>query len=153
MTDPVQVFVTPAPSIVITIDPIGAATAATTRALLEAATPTAVALITGTAVTVWSGLVDTYGSRGGELVLTKTDGSRIRRRLHINTDSVVAGADATAATIAASGLGTHADIASTAIDADVSGAGTAQVARLRITATANGASWLAVFYPDFLKSA
>ncbi len=110
------------------------------------------ALVTATAVTVWSGLVDTYGSRGGDLVLTKTDGSRIRRRVQICTDSTT-GADATAATCESSGLGTHADIASTAIDADVNGSGTAQVARLRITAAANGASWTATFYPDPLKAA
>ncbi len=119
---------------------------------LEAATPAGVALSTGAAVTVWSGLVDSYGSRGGNLVITKTDGSRIRRRVLIDTDSTT-GADATAATCESSGLGTHADLASTAIDADVSGAGTAQVVRLRITAAANGASWTAIFYPDFLKAA
>ena len=79
-------------------------------AMLEAATPTAVALATGSAVTVASWLVDSYGSRGGWLVLTKTDGSRIRRRVHVTVDSPAGGADATAAYIEASGgLGTHAD--------------------------------------------
>ncbi len=128
---------------------------ATIRARLEAGTPTAIALSTGAAVTVASWLVDSYGTRKGELQFTKTDGSRMRYPVTIRVDSPAGGADATVATaVAGIGDATHADLpAGTWLGADVSGSGAAQVARLRITATANGASWSAIFYPDFLKAA
>lgn len=124
------------------------------RARLESGTPTAVALATGSAVTVASWLVDRYGSRGGELVLTKSDGSRLRRRVTVRVNSPAGGIDATTATPESSGSGTHADFNhGTWLDStDVNGSGASQVVRLRITATANGPSWSAVFYPDFLKA-
>lgn len=122
---------------------------------LEAGTPVAVALSTGAYVTVSSHLVDSYGTRGGRLQLTKTDGSRISRTVQFGHNGTT-GADATTATIESRGLGTHADFNHTTpdwLDVDLSGVGTAQVIRLRVKAGANGASWAATFYPDFLKAA
>ena len=122
------------------------------RQELGAATPAAVALITATAVTVASWSADDYQTRAGELQIVKSDGSSICRHVFIRHNGTSA-ADATTATIESHGAGSHDDIAATAIDADVSGAGTSQVVRLRITAAANGASWSATFYPSFLKTA
>lgn len=129
-------------------------TAADILATLEAGTPAAVALSTGAYVTIGSWLVDSYGTRGGRLSLTKTDGSRISRTVQFGHNGTT-GADATTATISAQGLGTHADFDFSTpdwLDVDLSGAGTAQVIRLRVKAAANGASWSATFTPDFLKA-
>jgi len=130
------------------------ANAAQLRDMLEAATPTPVALVTGTPVTVSSWLVDTYGTRTGELVLTKSDGSRITRRVMVRHNGT-SGADASGSptVVPGPGNGTHADIASTAIDGTLSGTGTSQLVNLQVTAAANGASWTATFYPDFLRTA
>ena len=120
---------------------------------IETRTPTPIALITATAVTVASWLVDTYGSRTGELIVTKTDGVRVSRRCTITHNGITA-ADATAATLSTVGHGSSADLVAATpwLDADVSGVGVAQVVRLRVTAGANGASWSAVFFPDFLRT-
>ncbi len=126
--------------------------AAEVRARLEVLTPAGVALVNATNVVVASWLVDSYATRGGDLVLTKTDGSQIRRRVLIRTNSTT-GADATTCKIASSGIDTHADLTiGDWIDCDLSGAGTAQLARLLIKAAANGSSWSARFVPDFLKA-
>jgi hypothetical protein len=155
VTDPIVVIVSPASAVVVNLDPTGALTGGTIRSALEGATPAAVALVTGTAVTVASWLVDSYGSRGGEIVLTKTDGSRIRYGLQVTHDGVVSGADATAATVVPGiGTGTHADFTPGAwLTATVSGVTTAQLVNLKVTAAANGASWTATFVADFLKRA
>jgi hypothetical protein len=130
-------------------DPV---TGSVARAALEGATPTAIALVTATLTVIASWSADSYQSRGGELELVKDDGTTIRRRVLIYHDGT-SGGDATDAWIESHGAGSSADIAAGAIDADVSGTGTSQVVRLIITATANGSSWNATFYPDFLKTA
>lgn len=118
---------------------------------LETYTPTAVALTSGAYTVVASWLVDTYGARGGILELTKSDGTKIRRRVFVRSDST-SGADATTVGIESEGQGTHADLAERDwIDADLNGVGTAQLARLKVKVGASG--WTAIFYPDFLKAA
>jgi hypothetical protein len=128
-------------------------TAANIRARLEGSTPTPVALVTATAVTVASWLVDNYGSRTGELVCTKSDGTRVSRRCTI-THNGTSGADATTATISRHGQGSSADLnpATPWLDVDVNGATTAQVVRIRVTAAANGSDWTATFFPDFMRT-
>lgn len=137
----------------------GAPTAPVSRALtpaqvearLETYTPAAVALTSGAYTTVASWSVDSYATRGGDLVLTKSDGSQVRRRVLVTTNST-SGADATAVKVQSLGLGTHANLAERDwIDADLNGAGTAQVVRLKAKVGASG--WVAQFYPDFLKAA
>lgn len=150
----VNVTVEPGPSVNVSVANLAGLTGAIVRGRLEAATPTPVALVTGVATTVASWLVDSYGSRSGELVLTKSDGTRIRRRVEVTTDSTTGG-DATATRVAASGVGTSADFdASTDwVDATLGGTGTGQTVYLKVTAAANGPSWTTTFVPDFDKVA
>jgi hypothetical protein len=103
-------------------------------ASLEALTATT-ALTNGVATTVASWKVDDYGTRVLELALTKTDGSRLRRTVRVNHNGT-SGADATTVAVESDGVGTHADLPSTAIDAVLSGVGTAQVINLQVTAAA-----------------
>lgn len=124
-------------------------------ALAGAASNTPTPLVTGSYVTAYQWSATQYGAPGGLLQLTKTDGSRLRRRIYITHNAVPSGADATGANIGAEGNGTHADFDMSTpdwLDADLSGAGATQVVRLRIKATANGPSWTATFYPDSLKA-
>ncbi len=125
------------------------------RARLEAGTPVAVAGSTGAYVVVASWLVDTYGQRAGKLVGVKTVATlteRVERDVIITTNS--GSADANAVTVESKGGGTHADLTELDwIDVDLSGSGTAQVARLKVKCNANGSSWAWYFVPDFLKAA
>jgi hypothetical protein len=123
---------------------------ASARAALEAAS-TPVALTSGSYTVVASWLVDTYATRGGDLLLTNADGSQVRRRVLVRTNST-SGADATTCGVQSSGLGTHANLAERDwIDVDLDGAGGAQLARLKIKV--GGTGWSATFVPDFLKAA
>lgn len=153
MTCSVAVTVSPPDSVIVNVNDYSGLTGAAIRIKLEDGTAAGIALSTGVAVTVASWLVDSYGSRTGELIVTKSDGVRVSRRCTITHDGTTLD-DATVATISTIGHGSSADLdpATPWLDVDVSGVTTAQVVRIRVTAAANGASWTAVFFPDFLKA-
>lgn len=81
---------------------------------------------------------DDYGGAVWDLTFTKSDGTRLTRRVTA-THNGTSAADATAATCSITGTGISSEL--TTLDVDVSGAGTAQVMRLRLAMTFASGTW------------
>jgi hypothetical protein len=116
-------------------------TAAFTGALLEALQTAVQTLTTATAFTLDSVLVDSYAAAEWKVTLTKSDGKTIHAIVKARHDGRAA-ADATAAKCSIEYNADFADLAElTSLDVDLSGAGAAQVMRLRVTMTYASGTW------------
>ncbi len=94
--------------------------------------------VTATPFTIDSLLVDSYAAAVWEVTATKSDGTTITRRVSASHNGT-ASADATVATCVSAGSGLSSEL--TLLDVDLSGAGAAQVMRLRCTLTFGAGTW------------
>jgi hypothetical protein len=94
--------------------------------------------VTTVAMTLDSLLVDNYGGAVWEITLLKSDGTGLTRRVTARHNGTTA-ADATTANCAITGEGISSEL--TTLDVDLSGAGVAQVMRLRLTMTFASGTW------------
>lgn len=106
--------------------------------LLEAAQLGPFTMVTTVAQTLDSLVADNYGMAAWEMSFSKSDGSVLTRRVTAKHNGT-ASADATAVVSQAMGIGLNAEL--TDITCDVSGAGAAQVMRLRCTMTFGAGTW------------
>jgi hypothetical protein len=106
-----------------------------------------VALSSGVAATIDSVLVDSYRGATWTLELSKTDGTSFRRTIHARHNGTT-GADAT--TVDHGSFGSGAIPAAITVEVDISGATTAQVLRLRVTASEVG--WSAAITRSPIKA-
>ncbi len=95
-------------------------------------------MVTTVAQTFDTVLVDSYGRAQWELHFTKSDGTTLTRTVDARHNGT-ASADATTATCSIEGGGISSEL--TSLDVDLSGAGAAQLMRLRCTMTYGAGTW------------